>query len=1165
MLWKIDKSISLKFLKFARVILNNNWKAFFVFLVALSITRLGIGQTLERTVLIRSTPTQISDSLLIIPSTISIRNATGQIQISNHVFYPSTNSIQVNKRENDSLIILKYRVLNNNFYRRATHKNISHQIPLKGFIIDPFTYIPSTNLSDWKKQDRNLDISGQYMRGITLGNNQNLSSSSNFNLRMQGRLTNDIEINAVLADNQIPIQPEGNTAQIQDFDNLFIQLKKDNSILTAGDYYLKQTAYPFLRFDKKLQGLLLFNSDSIRSGIRQQSKIAVAVTKGKYNRQTINGKDQNQGPYRLKGANGELFIIIIAGTERVYINGELMQRGAGADYYIDYNTGELTFTAKRLINNQSRIIVEFQYAERNYLRTTIFAEESIKTKNGSFDIQFFQEQDAKNQPQENFKAGAKSILASIGDSVQSAYIGSELSSSFDPNKILYKKVLKDTLGYIDSIFVYTTESTSNLFQVNFTNVGKGNGEYVVSQSLANGKVFRYVGRRNGDYLPISILIAPQRKQMVSLSGDYLINGILFKGNFSLSDYNHNLFSNVDKSDDKGIASQIDMEKVFAVNRWKIIPGLHFIGIQKEFSAIENFQTQEYARDWNLGSNTSLQQNYIHPQLKISRSLKQTINYDFERLLIGSYKNYSGDRHTINLDWNERRWRVKNKSSLLNSKNDEKKSSFVRQDMLFSVSPDKHQKSEWTIHYNEENNRWKDSSLQYLKTSFHNKTLGGIVKNTDSSKAIYSIQYDRRWDFHPQYVSDSLFQRADQIQSRAGFKLNDFQRIQIIGNWRYLALTNSKNKQTLLAQLSYEGESKKGIWHWQSAYESGTIQEPKRQYAFLKVPDGQGHFSWIDLNGDGVQQLNEFTENDYTNNLRYDKVFIPTNEYVAANQILWNGMLNLDFSNANANEETEDEQKDLPWYKQWSWQGNSSYLRKALLSEGDKGYLPFSSISDSSIIGNQLSLQSSFSIKPSSNNWYAWIIWNKNQGRMLTTLGLENKGKQEWLLKGRVPLFLQIELQPVIMFGTKFTDNTYNKVQAYSIDYFTYQPVLFWLKQSNRISIDAQIKKLKHIQNEITGKSQIIQYTADYKWAKANLGQFTGKVQYATVRYPYATNTILALNVLEGLRPGRNLLAGINWEKRTKSGLEWTIGYEIRQNGANTRWIQMGRMTLRALF
>jgi hypothetical protein len=95
---------------------------------------------------------------------------------------------------------------------------------------------------------QNIQKTGSITRGISFGNRQDVFVNSSLNLQMEGQLSETVNLRAVISDRNVPFQPEGNTQQLQDFDNIYIQLYNNDWSLTAGDVVLKNGASNFLRY-----------------------------------------------------------------------------------------------------------------------------------------------------------------------------------------------------------------------------------------------------------------------------------------------------------------------------------------------------------------------------------------------------------------------------------------------------------------------------------------------------------------------------------------------------------------------------------------------------------------------------------------------------------------------------------------------------------------------------------------------------------------------------------------------------------------------------------------------------------------------------------------------------------------------------------------------------
>ncbi|MFB3057860.1 MAG: hypothetical protein ACE1ZQ_11970, partial [Ignavibacteriaceae bacterium] len=362
-----------------------------------------------------------------------------------------------------------------------------------------------------------IQKSGTLIRGFTVGTTKDFSLNSGLRLQISGKLSDDIEIVAALTDENTPIQPEGNTERLEELDKVFIQIKHPNAVGTFGDYQLAKRVGEFGVISRKLQGLMgEFFMDE------HAAYLAIASSRGKFNINKFRGTDGVQGPYALVGINGEKNIIVIAGTEKVFIDGIIMYRGENNDYTIEYANATITFTPQRLITAASRIDVDFEYTDRKFSRNFFSGGGTSKFFNNKlgFQFQYIQEGDDENAPIDiTLSDEDKQIISEAGDNrLEATKSGVSLApeDSLGNRKGVYAAV--DTL--INNVpftyYFYNPGDSSAIYNVSFSLIGERLGDYI-REAIGN---FKFVGIGDGSYLPIIFLPVPEENKLGNFTMSY---------------------------------------------------------------------------------------------------------------------------------------------------------------------------------------------------------------------------------------------------------------------------------------------------------------------------------------------------------------------------------------------------------------------------------------------------------------------------------------------------------------------------------------------------------------------------------------------------------------------------------------------------------------------
>ena len=1154
----------------------------YLFLLAFFMAAVGFAQdTLSnyRTKKAVVTDTVVVDSFSINPSRFRVLDKTGSVidSLSYTVDYEKGTVVfsEEMQRSQDSVTIeyLRYPLfLTRDYY--TFDKNLI--VENTGAIEKLYSLDESTADNTFTPFD-GLNTVGSISRGITIGNNQNAVLNSQLDLQITGKLSDKVSIRASIQDANIPTQEGGYSQSLDEFDQIFIELYSDKWKIRAGDVDLENNNSYFGRFNKKVQGIALGGTFDHENGAKTSAFASGAIVRGVFQRSQFTGQEGNQGPYKLVGPNGELFILIVSGSERVYVNGLLLQRGENNDYVIDYNAGEITFNSTYPITANMRISVEYQYTDRNFTRFIGYGGGNYSSEKLDIGTYVYSENDAKNQPlQQNLSEEQVTILQAAGDDMDAMTAPSAVPDSYSENKILYRKEIING----QEVFVFSTNPDDELFSVRFTLVGDNQGNYVISNQSAISRIFEYVqpinGVPQGNYEPIIQLNAPTKLQIGGLNGNYRPSektDIGFEVAGSKNDLN--LFSNLDDGDNDGFAGRLTAKQQLLKTQDTLqINGYGTLDfINRDFRTIERLYNIEFNRDWNL-INPVGDQRFITSGVEFFQPEIGGATYEFQNLDFS--ENFSGVRHVVSSAIQLKKLRIQTNASLVNSKSDSLDSKFTR---LANTTTYSFNKS-WVggkVGYEDNQVRTiEDNQLTPVSQKFQSyESFAGIG---DSTNVFVEAGYRHQ-------INDSISNaELKKVNSSNTYFLksklisNENTQLSVFANYRVLkreaiesadttGLTTNINPIVRNREEQFEKSLNSRIIYNQSFLDNGirlntTLESnngvvPQQEFTYVKVDPGQGVYTWNDYNNNGIQDLEEFEVAQFQDQAEYVRVLLPNQIFVKIRQNKFSQIVTL---NPQQWSNKEGIFKVLSqFYNQ------TSYVIDRKVRRDNDGFNinPFEDGGDDQL-GLNLNFRNALFFNRGKQRYTTSYTYISSSSDNLLSVGLQKNTLQSHQVKFNHKVWESWLFNLDGALGNNKSTSENFPARNFKLDTYEFQPkVSYLLDRQTRFDVFYQFANKDNVLGNMEELNQQ-KLGASFAYSNAEKISMNGEFNYITNDFTGSAFSPVAYQMLEGLQPGTNFTWRVLFQKRITKYLDANLSYFGRKS-ETSKTVHTGSVQLRAYF
>ena len=1021
-----------------------------------------------------------------------------------------------------------------------------------------------------------LQRTGSITRGVAGGSNQDAGIESGLRLQLSGNLTDDVAVRAVLSDQNTPIQPEGTTQRLDDFDRVFIELETPQATAQLGDVDVSFEGTEFSRFNRKIQGATL-RSDAWGPATGLASGAATvlgAVSRGQYRTQDIQPLDGVQGPYRLSGIGGERFIVVVAGSETVYLDGQTLVRGRTNDYIIDYSRAEITFTGNRIITEDQRVTVEFQYRTSQFDRTLVGGRATAgawTTDEGRSRLQtgvtFLREADGR-EFSSAFNLSPQDSLALVNAGDSGAVRSGAERVEFDPESpfIQYRREVRSTPSGDDTVFVALEEAPASgtpVFRVTFSRVGPGNGSYDRVGRRQNGILYEFVGNGQGEYNPTQPVPAPEKRQLLDLTAQIEpVVGLQFYGEWAQSVTDENRFSSLDASDDRGSGYVAGVRVLPLAVEWGATAlGSVSATVQRRergrtFQTFDQTRDIEFNRRWNLSRTGSSPSNELATagdevtdlaEVEWAFTQRSRASVSIGQLTFGDPFSSQRVAGTLRLEetgvprLSSSVERVESTDRLGSTEGVWTRERYRIRQPFGDVEP--------FVEYERENRDLSDLALDRDASgafAFREWTPGVRLSGDRlTGRASLALRSEDE-------TLEGITQRAAHAttaEAQATWSPASAYDVAVQGGYRVRRFTDAfrqagrRDTESILLQLDAGAQPWRRAVDARLFYDARTEREPTLQEVYVRTGPELGQFVWQDANGDGIQQVDEFIPETTPNEGAYVQSFVPSDSLASVVSVDTRLRLRL--------EPGRVWRRSTSAWKRWlsrvETRSTVEVQEKSRSGTLTRLYLldPAVLRQDGTTVDGTLRMSQAAHFFPRSRTAGVGVSWTQSRGLTERASGQERKFLNAWEAETRYrpatawTIRLSGAIQRDRVQSEAFADTRSYDIFAQQIrPEITYRPTSAW-----RVTGASTIA----VKDDDAGgrRAEILRVPLEVAWARAGTLRLTAKGEVSDIKLTGDAAGLAQFELTDGRGSGRSYLWGANGQYQVSGNIRATFAYDGR--------------------